>query len=716
MKRYGATTVKNELNYNNQTTVKKLEKQSVKFEPVKGILVRSGCYLNKLELIKTFGIEGFNKLKKRLYLRTIVDPKRNKICTANLMENHAATGCVIIPRFVAFNWEKEGYITVENKMVYNFHHIPDKIHQERGNNLASSIQSSDDRGNWEDPPAGITQLVQGKWEDTITSSNNQNVVLNYMYKHIYTEENRIKGKAGCVLHLAAGQGKTFVMAKLISHIKGKTVVAVPNETLLNQTEVVLRNAFPNLKIGAYYNKRKEVGDITLMIIDSMYMPETYTFVDLNDVEEIDTNTYVEKLKSYKTKCAALKYIKKITESEDSDLINDIYNNPEKLKPHIKNIPTNIKKVKKELSANDYFKQFKIAIFDEIHIYCSKTCRVALKRAQAPYMLGLTASPNERIDKFDEIARMFVGPLLNAKLLPGYEASDFNFTSSYYPIIYNAPPEYSEQQEMYHNVLEQLRVDPYRTQLIVNLIKQAIDEKSYTFVFTERRKHVIGIKKVLDKLGINTDMPEFSFDTPSECPGEEEFRPDFQSENNELEELEEYRSDSQNEYYEEDIDINQNDNIVTELEDYDDDDIVTEDYDDAIVTEQDENKLCSILMGGATVEQENHAEHKAMVILATTAYLGTGRSIPKCNRIIMAMPRKSKILQILGRIFRLSGDASIHRKIYDIVDNKSCVRRQYSIRKNVAQTEYQSIIEAKQIYDYDDIKLDIELEEYKQLIL
>jgi hypothetical protein len=51
-----------------------------------------------------------------------------------------------------------------------------------------------------------------------------------------------------------------------------------------------------------------------------------------------------------------------------------------------------------------------------------------------------------------------------------------------------------------------------------------------------------------------------------------------------------------------------------------------------------------------------------------------------NSLILATPRKSNMTQILGRIYRLSSDATIKRHIIDIVDNKTCLKSQYYHRK------------------------------------
>jgi superfamily II DNA or RNA helicase len=49
---------------------------------------------------------------------------------------------------------------------------------------------------------------------------------------------------------------------------------------------------------------------------------------------------------------------------------------------------------------DFFKSFDFVVLDEIHYYCTKDRRKIYDRCQAPYMLGLSATPEERSDKLD----------------------------------------------------------------------------------------------------------------------------------------------------------------------------------------------------------------------------------------------------------------------------------------------------------------------------
>jgi hypothetical protein len=87
-----------------------------------------------------------------------------------------------------------------------------------------------------------------------------------------------------------------------------------------------------------------------------------------------------------------------------------------------------------------------------------------------------------------------------------------------------------------------------------------------------------------------------------------------------------------------------------------------------------------IVGGAKMDDLKLAEERGRVILTTYQYMGTGKSITKMNGLVMATPRKNGMEQFVGRIFRLGSDHTIRRKIFDIVDMKVSLSRQWGTRK------------------------------------
>lgn len=83
---------------------------------------------------------------------------------------------------------------------------------------------------------------------------------------------------------------------------------------------------------------------------------------------------------------------------------------------------------------------------------------------------------------------------------------------------------------------------------------------------------------------------------------------------------------------------------------------------------------------AGVNNTEEIKQNARILITTYAYSGTGVSIVKMSAIVLATPRRAQMRQIVGRIFRRGGDASIRRVIVDIVDQKTTLRRQLEDRQ------------------------------------
>lgn len=239
-------------------------------------------------------------------------------------------------------------------------------------------------------------------------------------------------------------GKTFVAMDLISKINKKTLIVVPNTFLLKQWLELLHKYFPDNKIGEYYSKKKKDGDIIVSIINSAI---------LNDF-------------TFKTKINKEKIITTYTPIE-------------------------------------YYNQFGFIIFDESHKYCSNTFKSIFKVAQCNYMLGLTATPNERLDHFDAVSHLNIGNVLDVEELTNYEKNDVIFESTVEVIKYSGPNEYTNVEINPKNnminvpfIINQIINDEYRNQLIIDNIKKLSIDNLNIFVFSERRNHLITLYDLL----------------------------------------------------------------------------------------------------------------------------------------------------------------------------------------------------------------------------
>lgn len=415
------------------------------------------------------------------------------------------------------------------------------------------------------------------------SNENQVTIVKYIMSNIYNETNIKKGLAGVTLKVLAGFGKTFIAMDLIEKINKKSLIIVPNTYLLKQWVELLTQYFPNNKIGQYYGKTKIDGDIIVGIINSLI--------------------------------------------SDEFILKD----------------SNNKKIKNKFSYNEFFEQFGFIILDESHVYCTDTFKVIYNRFQSTFMLGLSATPNERNDKCDLISHAHIGEVLDAHTLPNFIHSDVKFKADVCLIKYDAPDEYvkvrinpTTQMICVPQMIEDIINDEYRNKLILSQLLDLFELKLNIFVFSERRNHL------------------------------------------------EYLYNEFNCLLEEKYNFNFNDHLSIDTQDL-----------------KINNNL--VLYGGSSDEDIEMAKQKSNVIFTTYSYSSTGVSIDKMNAVILSTPRRSKAKQIIGRIFRFNKKNNhIKRIIIDIIDNKSVLKNQLYNRMTAYKERECNII--KKNIHYKDINL------------
>jgi len=266
---------------------------------------------------------------------------------------------------------------------------------------------------------------------------------------------------------------------------------------------------------------------------------------------------------------------------------------------------------KTLKYPEFYSQFGFIIMDECHKYANKMGGKIFKRGQAPYMLGLSATPDENADKFDPVVWWGLGPVINAKNMTGYISTDNLFTGTVNRIMYYGGQlhtkiirnQYTDMISV-SETISMICEDEFRNNIIIDCIEKCLQDNLYTFVFADRREYLEKLrKKLIIRIGNDTDS-------------------------------------------------------------------------DILVTKSD---YVRIVGGAKNAELDSAAKH-SKVIFTTYQYMGTGKSIPKMNALVLATPRKSKMKQYIKRIFRLGSDAKINRIIYDIVDMKLTIKNQWSKRK------------------------------------
>ncbi len=270
------------------------------------------------------------------------------------------------------------------------------------------------------------------------------------------------------------------------------------------------------------------------------------------------------------------------------------------------------------------KKFSFIILDEAHMYHSAKNRNVFKMCRHA-VLGLTATPTSREDGHDAIVDKQLGNVIHALDIPGfqYEAST-SFRGKVRQVKYYGPGEYTEnlmhastEKIFVHYMYEQFASDPYRVALCVEELRRLLD-----YIGPANQRHCI-----------------FA----------------FAEEKNNLEcvraaLLESYHSSTVGSQS-----LSQDQTLFLDEE------------------------AAGMFTGGVPDAQIDEMTKHCRVFFATYPFAGTGVSIVRATAEIFLTPRKANMDQIVGRIFRTGGDASIERVIVDIVDTRTALAGQFKIR-------------------------------------
>jgi superfamily II DNA or RNA helicase len=131
-----------------------------------------------------------------------------------------------------------------------------------------------------------------------------------------------------------------------------------------------------------------------------------------------------------------------------------------------------------LQSDEFFAQYQLIIYDEVHMYCSAKRKDIFKRC-AWAGLGMSATTSERADACDVISHkeLAFDGVIHADTLPGFTFDDVVFSTSVHVLRYHGPPEYT--QRLTHDstgymfcpyMNKQFISDPWRMQLAINRLR------------------------------------------------------------------------------------------------------------------------------------------------------------------------------------------------------------------------------------------------------
>lgn len=351
-----------------------------------GVITREGLVVKRSELEQVFGKDGVRRLLNKFTIRypSIVGTYIIKK-TIYISDDKN----IFLPRFAASNLLKSGVLGDINVDIHSGEYIDINY--------------------------------------TGTPTHNQKAVSDHIMNNYFNEESVHKGLGGVTVFMQAGSGKTYLAMYLLSKIKRKTLIVVPNTYLLTQWVDCLRE-YTSANIGVYYGKKKVDGDIVVAIINSL----------------VQETLLIEK---------------------------------------------------QPVETHEFFQRFGMVVLDESHMYSSDSFRKIYNIAQCPYMLAMSATPNEKEHGLDKISHYNVGPLLDARSTLGYIQDDFIFSCEVEIVKYNGPSEYTQtilnektKMACVASMMDNLIADNYRNTLIINKINEMIEKGMNIFVFTDRRSH------------------------------------------------------------------------------------------------------------------------------------------------------------------------------------------------------------------------------------
>lgn len=303
---------------------------------------------------------------------------------------------------------------------------------------------------------------------------------------------------------------------------------------------------------------------------------------------------------------------------------------------------------------DFINGAGMMILDEAHEYYTKHNKNVLWLAQTKYVIGLSASPNERKDGLDKFVNLFIGDPITSDKIPGFGDNTPKFSGFVRVIEYSGHPDHcataitNSGTVSNMDTINNICSDIYRRRMIAHEVKRlyklhetASKSELESFglingathgiiIFAEMRDYLPLLKaEILSLLGEDTKI---------------------NIENDEDEEDDEDRGFKHS----------------------------------AQLSQQSSSSDISVLRGGTTRDELMAAKTQARIILTTYGYSRRGVSITDMTSLIIATPRRNGWTQILGRITRLGSNPAIVRQIVDIVDTKCSLRSQFSDRKNIYQ--------------------------------
>lgn len=149
-----------------------------------------------------------------------------------------------------------------------------------------------------------------------------------------------------------------------------------------------------------------------------------------------------------------------------------------------------------------FESFKAVIIDEIHNTSSRVFSKVLSKLCCKYTIGLSATP-QRSDGCEHVFKYHIGDIVYQSQNKKRKGKDpvlqlIKIDSKEYKEITTVNKFTGQTQIQFTTMLNDLTVMPKRNKLILELVKEYIKDNRKILVLSDRRNHLINLKKQLDE--------------------------------------------------------------------------------------------------------------------------------------------------------------------------------------------------------------------------
>ena len=420
----------------------------------------------------------------------------------------------------------------------------------------------------------------------------QEAYVNYVLEHRLTPQKIQTGESQVYISLETGRGKTVVALSLIASLRVPTLIIVPTLHLQKDGVETALALYPNLVVGDYSNANDK------KLIKAGLAPMT---------------------------------------AKNVDIMYCVVNTARKKPP-------------------EFFKGFGLIILDEAHEYHAPSNAALLWNAQAPYLVGLSASPLELESGLDRIVTKYLGAPLTLENALGENSGlveNYRFDGRVFEVMYKGHPdavEKASETDMAILKIGAVISDPHRLEMVAAYV-EALLNLHETLPASELAEWGLG----LDELGVVRKHSVLVF------AEHRSYLPAIQAA------------------------------LVKRVKPSD---LYVMDPD-----EPDDDAAAVVLRGGAT-DQDRDDALRFRVVLTTYGFCRRGVSLAHMTATVLASSRRNGFTQILGRIGRLTPDLSlrtIRRLVVDIRDTQTTLSSQASGRRPVYKAKGWPVFRYKHTY-------------------